>query len=164
MVHNILKNTIDLILPQFSTRQTQGIIASLVSGFIGLAYEGISSFLHNKRHKALQKAVNALDIQSITQCNKLMHLENSMVMYGIYNAETLEKLKNTVHHSHNITTPYENYSQESKIQDFFILYTLTLSMPHTTIVTLSCLVKKVPLQELFIAQSLASVWYDRFSR
>ena len=36
-----------------------------------------------------------------------MHLENSMVMYGIYNAETLEKLINTVHHIHNVTTPYE---------------------------------------------------------
>ena len=30
-----------------------------------------------------------------------------MVMYGIYNAETLEKLINTVHHIHNVTTPYE---------------------------------------------------------
>ena len=37
-----------------------------------------------------------------------MYLENSMVMYGIYNAETLEKLINTVHHLNNITIPYEN--------------------------------------------------------
>ena len=26
------------------------------------------------------------------QRNKLMHLENTLIMYGIYNAETLEKL------------------------------------------------------------------------
>ena len=26
------------------------------------------------------------------QCNKIVHLENLMVMYGIYNSETLEKL------------------------------------------------------------------------
>ena len=32
---------------------------------------------------------------------------------------------------------------------------LTLSAPHMTIVMLSCLVEKVPLQELFSAQSLA---------
>ena len=25
------------------------------------------------------------------QCNQLMKLDNSMLMYGIYNAETLEK-------------------------------------------------------------------------
>ena len=36
-----------------------------------------------------------------------MHLENFMVIYGIYNAETLEKLIDTVHHMHNITTPNE---------------------------------------------------------
>ena len=43
-------------------------------------------------------------------------------------------------------------------------YLLTLSLPHATIVMLSDLVEKVPLQELFSAQSLARVWYDRFSR
>ena len=36
-----------------------------------------------------------------------MHLEDSMVMYGIYKAETLEKLINTVHHIHNFTSPNE---------------------------------------------------------
>ena len=36
-----------------------------------------------------------------------MCLESSMVIYGIYIAETLEKLINKVHHIHNITSPYE---------------------------------------------------------
>ena len=36
-----------------------------------------------------------------------MYLEGSMVMYGIYNAETLEKLINTVHHIHTYTSPHE---------------------------------------------------------
>ena len=35
------------------------------------------------------------------QHNKLMKLDNTMLMYGIYNAETLEKLINTVHEIHN---------------------------------------------------------------
>ena len=30
--------------------------------------------------------------QANIQCNKLMKLDNTMLMYGIYNAETLEKL------------------------------------------------------------------------
>ena len=47
-VHNILKNEIDLILPQVSRKQKCGIITTLVSSFTGLAYESISSFLHNK--------------------------------------------------------------------------------------------------------------------
>ena len=82
-------------------------ITALVSGFIGLAYEGISSFLHNRRHKALHKAVKAMDNKTTIQYNKLVHLENSMVMYGIYCAETLEKPINTVHHIYNITSPYD---------------------------------------------------------
>ena len=43
--HNILENEIRLLLPQNSQRQKCGIITTLVSSFIGLAYEGISSFL-----------------------------------------------------------------------------------------------------------------------
>ena len=36
-----------------------------------------------------------------------MHLENSMLMYGVYNAETLEKLIKTVHNIDNTTTSHE---------------------------------------------------------
>ena len=35
------------------------------------------------------------------QRNKLMHLENTLVMYGIYNAETLEKLVKMVQVIHS---------------------------------------------------------------
>ena len=41
------------------------------------------------------------------QCNKPMHIEDSMVMYGIYNSKPLEKLIVTVHKMHTITTPNE---------------------------------------------------------
>ena len=34
-----------------------------------------------------------------------MNLEDSMVMYGIHNVETLEKIINTVHQIHNFTSP-----------------------------------------------------------
>ena len=36
-----------------------------------------------------------------------MHLEDSVVMYGIYDAETLENLIHTIHHMHNSTTEIE---------------------------------------------------------
>ena len=48
-----------------------------------------------------------MDSKTIIHHNKLMHLEDSMVVYGIYNAETLEQLINTVHHIHNTTSPNE---------------------------------------------------------
>ena len=41
------------------------------------------------------------------QCNKLMQLENSVLMYGVYNVETLEKLITTVHNIHNTTPSHE---------------------------------------------------------
>ena len=97
--HNILENEINLILPKSPRKQKCGIITTLVSSFTGLAYEGISSFLHHKQNKALHKAVKAMDNKATIQCNKLMQLENSMLMYDIYNAETLEKLINTVHNT-----------------------------------------------------------------
>ena len=43
-IYKILENEIKPFLPQIS-RQKCGIITTLVSGFIGLAYEGISNFL-----------------------------------------------------------------------------------------------------------------------
>ena len=80
----------------------------IISGFISLAFKGISSFLHHKRHKALHKAVKAMSVVTDMQRNKLMHLENTLVMYGIYNAETLENLTKTVHALHNRQTLYES--------------------------------------------------------
>ena len=88
--YNILENDINLILPQIPRKQKCGIITMLVSSFIGLAYEGISSFLHHKHNKALHKAARAMDSKTIIQCNKFTQLENSMLMYSAYNAEMLE--------------------------------------------------------------------------
>ena len=81
---NIIENEINLILPQIPRKQKCGIITTLVSSFIGLTYEGISSFLHHKQNKALHKTVRAMDSKTTIQHNKLMQLENSMLMYGIY--------------------------------------------------------------------------------
>ena len=105
--HLILKNGIDLILPQLLTKHKHGIIMTLVSSFIGLAYKGISSFLHNRRHKELHKAVKAMDSKTAIHHNKLMHFEDSMVMYGIYNAEIPKQLINTVHCIQNTTSSNE---------------------------------------------------------
>ena len=65
--HNILEKEINVLLPQIPRVQKCGIITMLVSSFTGLAYEGISSILHNKRNKALCKAVNAMDSKANIQ-------------------------------------------------------------------------------------------------
>ena len=77
---------IGLILPTYPTKKRpkqEAILASVLGGIassiIGLVYEGISSFLHHKRHKAL-------------------------IMYGVYNSVTLTALIRTVHNMQNATT------------------------------------------------------------
>ena len=94
-IYNILESEIKPLLPQIS-RQKCGIMTTLVSGFIGLAYDGISSFLQQKCENALQKVVHTMKNQANIQHNKLIKLDNTMLMYWIYNAETLKKLINTV--------------------------------------------------------------------
>ena len=41
------------------------------------------------------------------QCNKLINVDDTMLMYGIYNVEMLEKLINTVHEIHNATSSHK---------------------------------------------------------
>ena len=132
--HIILKNEINLILPQIPRIQKHGIITTIVSSFIGLAYEGISSFLHNRRNKALQKAVKTMDSKTAIQHKKLIQLENSMLMNSIYNAETLEKLISTVQHIHNITSPHEKlFAGQDSSLTLKTIYANALGLHHYSI-------------------------------
>ena len=110
-------------------RQKCGLVTKLVSGFIGLAYEEISSFLQRKWDNALKRAVLAMDNEINVQCNKLLKLDNTMLMYGIYNAERLEKLINTVHNIHNVTSSHERlFAGEHNPAIFRLLYTNNLGI------------------------------------
>ena len=106
-----MANDIGKILPKFSTdhRCKRGailasILGSVTSSVIGLAYEGISSFLHCKRHKALHKAVEVMEKKTNIQHNRIHHLEDTMIMYGVYNSDTLTDLTDTVHRMQSFTT------------------------------------------------------------
>ena len=127
--HNILENEIRLLLPQKSQRQKCQIITTLVFSFIGLAYEEISSFLQQKCKNVLYKAVNAMNNQGNIQHNKLMKLDNTMLMYGIYNVETLETLIKTVHEIHNTTSsPEKLFAGEHDYSLFRMFYTGALDI------------------------------------
>ena len=70
-------------------------MGGIASSIIGLAYEGISSFLHHKRHKVLNKAVKFMERKTDIQHNKIYHLEDTVIMYGIYNSDILTELVDT---------------------------------------------------------------------
>ena len=61
--------------------------------------------------------------QADIQCNKLIKLDNTMLMYGIYNGKTLEKLINTVQEIHNVTSSHEKqFTGEHNPIMFRLLY------------------------------------------
>ena len=125
--YDTLANDIGKILPKFPTdkRQRCGailttILGSVASKVIGLAYEGISSFLHHKRHRTLHKAVTVMNKGSNVQHNQIHHLEDSMIMYGVYNSDTLKDLIDTVHRMQNFT--WNEMTFTGKLHDWMELY------------------------------------------
>ena len=61
--------------------------------------------------------------QTNIQCNILIKLDNTILMYGIYNAEMLEKLINTVLGIHNVTSSHEKlFAGEHNPSLFRMLY------------------------------------------
>ena len=68
-VYDILEKDIGLIMPKFEDREKninwkckkRQIISVLISGFIGLAFEDITSFLQHKQEKTLQQAMHTMN-------------------------------------------------------------------------------------------------------
>ena len=123
-----MTNDIGKILPKLPTdcRHKRGaisasILGSVASSVIGLAYEGISSFLHHKRHKALHKAVAVMDKKTNIQHYRIHHLEDTMIMYGVYNSDTLTDLLDTVHGMQNFTT-WNEKTFAGKLHNWMKLY------------------------------------------
>ena len=66
--------------------------------------------------------------------NKLIQLENSLLMYGVYNAETLEKLINTVHHIYKTTSSHERlFAGQQSSLTLRSLYANVLGLHHYSI-------------------------------
>ena len=97
------------------------------------------------------------------QCNKLMKLDDTMLMYGIYNAETLEKLIKTVCEIHNTTSSHEKlFAGEHNHSIFRILYTHSLGLKHYS--TNSLLYLRI-IQDKYISlyRELITQWHTYVS-
>ena len=55
------------------------------------------------------------------QCNRIHHLEDTMIMYGVYNSDTLKDLIHTVHRMQNFTT-WNKKTFTEKIHDWMEIY------------------------------------------
>ena len=103
-----MQNEINLILPTLNEpnrkkRFLSAVLGTVTSKIIRLAFEGISSFLHHKRQRALNKAIKQINERQNIEYNKIYHLEDTMIMYGKYNSDTLTNLLDMVHRKHNLT-------------------------------------------------------------
>ena len=96
-------------------------MGSVAFSVIGLAYEGVSSFLHHKRHKALHKAVAVMNKKTDIQCNRIHHLVNTMIMYGVCNSDTFIDPIDTVHRRQNFTT-WNEKTFTGKLNDWMEIY------------------------------------------
>ena len=111
------------------SKQKCGVVTTLVSGFIGLAYEGISSFLQRKCEDALQKAMIVMNNEVISNATSYLKLDNTRLMYGIYNVETLERLIGAVQDIHTVTSSHERlFEGEHNAALFRLLYMNTLDI------------------------------------
>ena len=108
-----------------------------------------------KRQKALKKAFVAIENPGNLQINKIFHLKDSMVMYGIYNLDTLEKLIDTVHKLHNKTTWNEKLFV-GKLNDWYQWYLTKEGVPDYAINSLLYIImmseKYVRMYEKFTGQ------------
>ena len=55
------------------------------------------------------------------QHNQIHHLEDSMIMYGMYNSDTLKDLIDTVHRMQNFTT-WNEKTFTGKLHDWMEIY------------------------------------------
>ena len=94
-VHDMLTREIPLIPPNFPKNRKKRCNYFISDWIYWIPYEGISSYLRNKIQKALKKGICGFGEPSKFRRNKIFHLEDLMVMYGML-IQTLWKI-NTVH-------------------------------------------------------------------
>ena len=128
------------------------IISALISGFIGLAFEGILSYLQHKRQKALQQAMHTMNKRINIERNRVFHLEDSMIMYGVYNVDTLEKLIQMVHKMNDRSVWYERL-YAGQVNKWFEMYSASQGANYCAIYLLLYL---QTIQEKYIKM------YERF--
>ena len=107
--YDILQNEINLILPTLNEpnrkkRFLSAVLGTVASKVIGLAFKGMSSFLHHKRQKALNKAIKQINEKQDIEHSRIYHLEDTMIMYSKYNSDTLTNLIDMVHRMCNLTS------------------------------------------------------------
>ena len=73
-----------------------------------------------------------MDKKTNIKCNKIHHLEDTMIMYGVYNSDTLKDLIDTVHRMQNFTT-WNEKTCAGRLHDWMELYSHDEGVNHYAI-------------------------------
>ena len=96
-----------------------------------------------------------MDKKTYMQCNRIHHLEDTMIMYGVYNSDTLTDLIDTVHRMQNFTT-WNEKTFAGKLHDWMELYSQDEDMHNYAINSILFLTtireKYVKMYERFIEE------------
>ena len=86
----------------------------------------------------MHKAVSAMSIKTDIQRNKLMHLENTLIMYGVYNVETLERLIKQCTHYIADKQCMKAYLQVKHQQHMNIIHKCMANEVYSTVQLIQC--------------------------
>ena len=119
--HELLIKEVSLILPNFPNDiiEKRSTIASLVTSFIGLVDEDMSSYLYNKKQKALHKAFVAMENKANLQ-QQQKFIWKILWSCTIFIVRYFRKI-NTVHKMHNTIT-WNGKIFASKLNHWFHWY------------------------------------------
>ena len=96
-----------------------------------------------------------MDKKTNIQCNKIHHLEDTMITYGVYNSDTLKDLIDTVCRMQNFTT-WNEKTFAGRLHDWMELYSHNEGVHHYAINSVLFLTtvreKYVKLYERFIEE------------
>ena len=96
-----------------------------------------------------------MDKKTNIQHNRIHHLEDTMIMYGVYNSDTLANLIDTVHRMQNFTT-WNEKTFPGKLHDWMEIYSQDKGMHNYAINSVLFLTtvreKYVKMYEVFIEE------------
>ena len=124
------------------SKRFAGMVISAVTGLVTLAVEGISSYLQNKRNKAMANTMDTLHEAQIDMFDKLQRYKQDLLLYSTYSLKSTNAVLDTLQGMHanqaslsNSITNLNDFEWPLFYQSFFgpATYTFHLNSHATTV-------------------------------
>ena len=78
------------------SKRFAALVVPAIAGLVTLAVESLSGYLQNKRHKAMAKAMDALQQNQKLTFNQLHRYKDDLLLYGTYNLKSTDSVLDTL--------------------------------------------------------------------